>query len=76
MNILIKLSSLVGLAIAPLIAVESSDCKTMEGKACEMKQGKCCMKVEESAENENAAAVDTTSFKEAVENAKSSEEKK
>jgi hypothetical protein len=32
--------------------------------------------VHQDAENENAAAVDTTSFKEAVENAKSSEEKK
>jgi K(+)-stimulated pyrophosphate-energized sodium pump len=76
MNILIKLSSLVGLAIAPLIAVESSDCTLVEGKSCEMKQGKCCMMAEEGAENENAAALDTTSYKEAVENTNSSEEKK
>jgi K(+)-stimulated pyrophosphate-energized sodium pump len=67
MNILIKLSSLVGLAIAPLIAVESSDCTMTNGNHCEMKSGKCCeIKLEEGAEN--AALVDSTSYIEAVEN--------
>jgi K(+)-stimulated pyrophosphate-energized sodium pump len=45
MNILIKLSSLVGLAIAPLIAVDSSDCICPATEDCSSSnvKSKCCI---------------------------------